>query len=100
MKTNHKMNWEQIQYSKSLLVWICLLLASTSFSGCLTTHFVREGIGKKGKIKFEVLHPEMPNPMIHWIEYPNPNETALTLNPPLPDCEKRLWHGTFTYRKL
>lgn len=49
---------------------------------------MREGIGKKANIKFEVLHPEMPNPMIHWIEYPDPIETALTLNPQVPNCEK------------
>ena len=88
MKTNHKIDSSQVRYSKSLLLLICLLLASIIFSGCLTTHFAHEGMGKKAKIKFEVLNPEIPNPMIHWLEYPIPNETALTLNPPLPGCDK------------
>ena len=88
MKPKRKMNRIKIQYNKSLIVLICLLLAPTFFSGCGTAHFIREGIGKKAKIKFEVLHPEIPDPMIHWIEYPNPTETALTLNPQALDCEK------------
>ena len=88
MKPKRKMNRIKIQYNKSLIVLICLLLAPTFFSGCGTAHFIREGIGKKAKTKFEVLHPEMPDPMIHWIEYPNPTETALTLNPQAPNCEK------------
>ena len=88
MKTNHKIDSRKIEYNKYLLALIFLLLASTILSGCGTAHFVREGIGRKAKIKFEVLNPQMPNPMIHWVEYPNPSETALTLNPSLPGCDK------------
>jgi hypothetical protein len=88
MKTNNKIDSTQIRYSRSFLLLICLLLVSIIFSGCLTTHYASEGIGKKAKIKFEILNPEMPNPMIHLLEYPIPNETALTLNPSLPGCEK------------
>jgi len=88
MKTKHTMNLVQIQYEKSMIFLIFLFLASTFFSGCGTAHFMREGIGKKAKIKFEVMHPETPNPMIHWIEYPDPTETALTLTPQVPNCEK------------
>jgi len=88
MKTDHKMYLTQIRYRKSLFVFICPLVACTLFSGCGTAHFMREGFGKSAEIKFEVLHPEMPNPMIHWIAYPDPSETVLTLNPQLPDCEK------------
>ena len=88
MKINNKIDPTQIRYSKSFLLLICLLLVSIIFSGCLTTHYASEGIGKKAKIKFEVLNPEAPNPVIHWLEYPIPNETALTLNAPLPGCEK------------
>jgi len=88
MKTYHKMSRTQFRYNKSLFLLLCLLPVSIIFSGCATTHYAHDVIGKQATIKFEVLNPDMPNPIIHWLEYPVPNETALTLNPQLLSCEK------------
>ena len=68
MKTNHKIDSTKTEYNKSSLVAICLLLLSTTFSGCLTTHYLHEAIGRKAEIKFEVLNPQMPKPMMSGVQ--------------------------------
>jgi hypothetical protein len=88
MKIDHKKKLMQIQHSKSLFLLLCLFPVSIIFSGCATSHYAHDVIGKQATIKFEVLNPEMPNPVIHWLEGPIPNETALTLNPNLIGCGK------------